>query len=220
MIKPETLAFLSAVAANNNREWFALNKELYEAAKADVISFVEELIPVLAVVDPQFPLETQAKKCVMRIYRDVRFSKNKDPYKNNFGISFSVKNTNGNGPEFYLHLQPGNSFLAGGYWMPEAPLLKKIREEIDYNTSEFLEIIEARSFTELFSLSREETLKKAPKGYDPEHPQIDLLKLKSFIGMLPIKDEDLLKPTLVNHLKKAFTAIYPFIRFLRGAIVP
>lgn len=220
MIKPETLAFLSAVAANNNREWFALNKESYETAKADVIRFVDELIPVLAVVDPQFPLETQAKKCVMRIYRDVRFSKNKDPYKNNFGISFSVKNTNGNGPEFYLHLQPGNSFLAGGYWMPEASLLKKIREEIDYNTSEFLEIIEAKSFTELFSLSKEETLKKAPKGYDPEHPQIDLLKLKSFIGVHPIKDEDLLKPTLVNHLKKAFTAIYPFIRFLRGAIAP
>ncbi|WP_262496925.1 DUF2461 domain-containing protein [Pedobacter lusitanus] len=125
MIKPETLAFLSAVAANNNREWFALNKESYEAARADVISLVDEIIPVLANIDPQFPLETQAKKCVLRIYRDIRFSKNKDPYKNNFGVSFSVKNTNGNGPEFYLHLQPGSSFLAGGYWMPDAPLLKK-----------------------------------------------------------------------------------------------
>lgn len=220
MIKPETLAFLSAVAANNNREWFALNKELYETAKADVIRLVEELIPILATVDPQFPLETQAKKCVMRIYRDVRFSKNKDPYKNNFGISFSVKNANGNGPEFYLHLQPGKSFFAGGYWMPEASLLKKIREEIDYNTSEFLEIIEAKSFTDQFKLSTDDTLKKAPKGYDPEHPHIGLLKLKSFIAVLPLTDQELLKSTLVNHLKKAFTGIYPFVRFLRGAIAP
>ncbi|MET4138914.1 DUF2461 domain-containing protein [Pedobacter sp. UYP1] len=220
MIKPETLAFLSAVAANNNREWFALNKEVYETAKADVISLVEELIPILANVDPQFPLETQAKKCVMRIYRDVRFSKNKDPYKNNFGISFSVKNSEGNGPEFYLHLQPGNSFFVGGYWMPEASLLKKIREEIDYNTSDFLEIIEAKGFKDQFELSKNDTLKKAPKGYDPEHPHIDLLKLKSYIAVLPLTDPELLKPTLVNHLKKAFIGIYPFVRFLRGAIAP
>ena len=220
MIKPETLAFLSAVTANNNREWFALNKELYETAKADVISFVEELIPVLAAVDPQFPLETQAKKCVMRIYRDVRFSKNKDPYKNNFGISFSVKNTNGNGPEFYLHLQPGKSFFAAGYWMPEASLLKKIREEIDYNTSEFLEIIESKDFSSVFKLSQEDTLKNAPKGYDTDHPQIGLLKLKSYIATFPITDEELVRPGMVNRLKNAFTVIYPFVNFLRKAIAP
>ena len=104
--------------------------------------------------------------------------------------------------------------------MPEASLLKKIREEIDYNTSDFLEIIEAKGFTDQFELSKNDTLKKAPKGYDPEHPHIDLLKLKSFIAVLPLTDQELLKPTLVNQLKKAFTGIYPFVRFLRGAIAP
>lgn len=219
MIKPETLAFLTEIVENNNREWFALNKDRYETAKADVITFVDELIPLVAAADPEFPLETQGKKCLMRIYRDIRFSKNKAPYKNNYGISFSLKNKGGSGPEYYLHLQPGKSFFAAGYWMPEAAALKLIREEIDYNTSEFLEITEAKEFKDLFKLSQEDTLKKAPKGYDPQHPQIDLLKLKSFIVTFPIRDEELFKPAIVNHLKKAFTTAYPFIQFLRRALV-
>jgi uncharacterized protein (TIGR02453 family) len=217
MIKKETLDFLTAVAENNNREWFAEHKALFEEAKADVISFVEELIPLLAAADPTFPLETQAKKCVMRIYRDVRFSKNKAPYKNNFGISF--KQNKDSNPEYYLHLQPGKSFFAAGYWMPEASHLKSIREEIDYNTSEFLEIIEASAFKELYQLSTEDTLKKAPKGYDANHPQIELLKLKSYIATFPITDKELLKPTINNQLKQAFTGVYPFVQFLKKAIV-
>lgn len=217
MIKQETLDFLAAVAENNNREWFAEHKELYEDARADVISFVEALIPLLADTDPTFPLETQAKKCVMRIYRDVRFSKNKAPYKNNFGISF--KQNKDSSPEYYLHLQPGKSFFAAGYWMPEAAHLKSIREEIDYNTSEFLEIIEEPEFNRLFKLSTEDTLKKAPKGYDVGHPQIELLKLKSYIATFPITDKELLKPTINNQLKQAFTGIYPFVQFLKKAIV-
>jgi uncharacterized protein (TIGR02453 family) len=217
MIKPETLSFLTEIVENNNREWFALNKDRYETAKADVILFIDELIPLLAATDPEFPLETQGKKCLMRIYRDIRFSKNKNPYKNNYGISFNVKGSKG--PEYYLHLQPGNSFFAGGYWMPEAADLKNIREEIDYNTSEFLEIINAENFTSMFSLRKEDTLKKAPKGYDPEHPQIELLKLKSFIAFFPIKDEELFNPVITKHLKKAFEGIYPFVQFLKRAVV-
>ena len=103
--------------------------------------------------------------------------------------------------------------------MPEAADLKNIREEIDYNTSEFLEIIEAKSFTSLYTLSKEDTLKKAPKGYDPEHPQIELLKLKSYIASFPISDEELFKPSIVNHLKKAFAGVYPFVQFLKRAVV-
>jgi len=215
MIKRETLAFLTELVDNNNREWFAEHKDRYETAKADVLAFIGEVIPVLSAVDPE--TQTEPKKCLMRIYRDIRFSKNKSPYKNNFGISFSIKGNKG--PEYYLHLQPGKSFFAGGYWMPEAADLKNIREEIDYNTSEFLEIIEAKSFTSLYTLSKEDTLKKAPKGYDPEHPQIELLKLKSYIASFPISDEELFKPSIVNHLKKAFAGVYPFVQFLKRAVV-
>ncbi|MCX2478789.1 DUF2461 domain-containing protein [Pedobacter sp. MC2016-15] len=215
MIKRETLAFLTELVDNNNREWFAEHKERYETAKADVLAFIAELIPVLSAIDPE--TQTEPKKCLMRIYRDIRFSKNKSPYKNNYGISFSIKGSKG--PEYYLHLQPGKSFFAGGYWMPEAADLKNIREEIDYNTSEFLEIIEAKGFTSLYTLSTEDSLKKAPKGYDPSHPQIELLKLKSYIASFPISDEELFKPSIVNHLKKAFEGIYPFIQFLKRAVV-
>ncbi|MFA4867149.1 MAG: DUF2461 domain-containing protein [Pedobacter sp.] len=218
MIKPETLDFITDVVANNNREWFAENKERYEIAKSDVLAFVDQLIPELAAADPAFSAETQSKKCLLRIYRDVRFSKNKDPYKNNYGIFFAVKGKGVNEPGYYLHIQPGACFFAAGFWMPEATDLKKIREEIDYNTSEFLEIIEAKDFKNTFQLSQEDKLKKAPKGYETDHPQIEILKLKSFIATFPIKDEEFFKPGIVNKLKNAFKSVYPFIVFLRNAV--
>jgi len=218
MIKAETLKFIKDVAENNDREWFAANKERYETARADVLSFVEELIPVLAAIDPAFSVDTPAKKCLMRIYRDVRFSKNKDPYKNNFGISFHVKSNGVPNPEYYLHLQPGKSFFGVGFWMPEAPVLKKIREEIDYNTTEFLEIIEGESFNSTFSLSKDDTLKNAPKGYEIDHPQINWLKLKSYIAIYPLTDKDILGAGINDKLKNAFQSIQPFVRFLRNAV--
>lgn len=218
MIQRETLAFLTDLAKHNDREWFAAHKDRYEQARADVLALVAKLIPALAESDPEFPLETLPGKCLMRIYRDIRFSKNKAPYKNNFGISFSVKNKSGNGPEYYLQLQPGKSFFAAGYWMPEAPALKKIREEIDYNTSDFLDIITDPEFAGRFTLSEEDTLKKAPKGYDADHPHIQLLKLKSYIVSFPVADKDLFKPALQDELAAAFAAAYPFVRFIRSAL--
>jgi uncharacterized protein (TIGR02453 family) len=217
MIKPETLAFLTEIVENNNREWFANHKDRYEIAKADVLNFVDELLPVLAVADPEFALETQAKKCLLRIYRDVRFSKNKNPYKDNYGISFAAKGNKG--PEYYLHIVPGKSFLAVGYWMPEAADLKMIREDIDYNAPEFLDIIGNKEFSSQFTLSTEDSLKKAPKGYDPTHPQIQLLKLKSFMAIFPVSDAELFKPAITGKLGKAFAAARPFAQFLRRAVV-
>lgn len=218
MIKSETLAFITDVAQNNNREWFAENKERYEGAKSDVLALVDQLIPRLAAIDPQFSIDTPAKKCLLRIYRDVRFSKNKDPYKNNFGISFNIKNNDIHGPGYYLHIQPGACFFAAGFWMPEAAVLKKIREEIDYNAAEFLDIINDKRFKGIYHLSKEDTLKNAPKGYETDHPQIEFLRLKSFIAIYPLKDEDFLKPGIVDKLKTAFESVYPFLLFLRKAV--
>lgn len=219
MIKSETLNFIAEVAQNNNREWFADNKGRYELAKLDIYAFVEQLIPIVAAIDPEFSIDTSAKKCLMRIYRDVRFSKNKDPYKSNYGISFDVKGRGVSSPDYYLHIQPGKSFFGVGFWIPESAILKKIREEIDYNTSEFLDIIHADGFKNLFQLSKDDTLKNAPKGYEVDHPQIELLKLKSFIAVMPVKNEELLAPGIVDKLKTAFEAVYPFVVFLRNAVV-
>jgi uncharacterized protein (TIGR02453 family) len=218
MIKPATLHFIKQVSENNNREWFAEHKEEYEAARADVLAFTALLIPELAAIDKAFPKDTEAKNCVLRIYRDVRFSKDKVPYKTNFGIFFAVHGKAGTEPGYYINLQPGNCFFAAGYWMPDAASLKNIREEIDYNADEFLEIIQAKEFTKLFEISKEDTLKNAPKGYQTDHPMIEYLKLKSFNGIQRLPDKAFFEPGIVNKLKTAFESIYPFILFLRTAV--
>ncbi|SDG24819.1 TIGR02453 family protein [Pedobacter terrae] len=218
MLKKETLKFIKDVAENNNREWFAANKEVYEAAKADVLTLVSTLIPELAKVDPLLSAEADPKKSLLRIYRDVRFSKNKDPYKNNFGIWFSAKSKGGNEPGYYLHIQPGKSFIAGGYWMPEAAHLKLIRQEIDYNIGDFKEIINGKDFKKNFKLGVDNALKNAPKGYDPADPNIEFLRLKSFEATTKIDDEEFLKPKLVNKLISSFKTVQPLVAFLRNAI--
>ncbi len=115
MINQQTLDFLKELADNNNRDWFQANKDRYEKARENVIEFVTKLIPLLHKVDPTVSTDLDPKKCVMRIYRDIRFSKNKTPYKNNFGISLPTLNSKLGGVEYYLHIQPGKSFIAGGY---------------------------------------------------------------------------------------------------------
>ncbi|UKT63115.1 DUF2461 domain-containing protein [Pedobacter mucosus] len=217
MLKQETLKFIQEVAENNNREWFAINKPRYEEAKSDVLILVSELILGLSKVDPLLSAEADPKKSLMRIYRDVRFSKNKDPYKNNFGIWFSAKK-GGNEPGYYLHIQPGKSFIAGGYWMPEAPHLKLIRQEIDYNIDEFKEVINNKEFRENFQLGTGNSLKNAPKGYDPADPNIEFLKLKSFEASMRLEDKEFFNPDLVNKLISYFKVVHPLVVFLRSAI--
>ncbi len=217
MINKKTLDFLKLLRENNNREWFAENKHLYEEAKSDLFVLIAKLIEALSTIDPHYASDTEPKKALMRIYRDVRFSKNKDPYKQNYGIAFDVKGYGPKTPSYYLHIQPGNCFFGVGFWQPEAQVLKMIREEIDYNAAEFLSIIEAADFKEIYKLSQEDQLKKAPKGYEIDHPQIEYLKLKSFIAVYDIDDEEFFKPSIVNKLKTAFENIQPFVLFLRKA---
>jgi uncharacterized protein (TIGR02453 family) len=218
MIKPETLKFIKDVSENNNREWFAEHKAEFEAAKADALAFIAILIPELSAVDPAYPKDTPPGKCLLRIYRDVRFSKEKIPYKTNFGIFFAVHGKAGTEPGYYINLEPSNCFFAAGYWQPDAAAIKSIREEIDYNQEEFLKITEAKSFTSHFTIGREDSLKTAPKGYPKDHPLIDVLKLKSFTAFSKMEDKEFFKPTIVKKLKTAFESVYPFILFLRTAV--
>ena len=156
----------------------------------------------------------------MRIYRDIRFSKNKIPYKNNFGVSLPASGTKLGGVEYYLHIQPGKSFIAGGYWMPEAEHLKAIRQEIDYNADELKTIIDDAAFIKLFGeFRKQDQLKTIPRDYSADNENIDLLKLKSFIVSHPLKDKELMSSKAADEIVVICRSLYPLTAFLKNAIV-
>jgi len=219
MIQRSTFDFLKDLIENNNREWFQDNKPRYEAARENVIELAAEVIKQLKKIDPGVDDALEAKKCVMRIYRDIRFSKNKTPYKNNFGVSIPAKGNRPGGAEYYLHITPSDSFIAGGYWMPEATHLKAIRQEIDYNAHELKSIIDEPGFIKLFGNFREQDrLKSVPKDYSADNENIELLKLKSFVAFHKLKDEDLVKKDVVENIAAACRKIYPLNVFINNAI--
>ena len=219
MINPQTVNFLKELIQHNDRDWFQTNKTDYDKARENVIDFTGKLLKELQTIDPAIEETLDAKKCVMRIYRDIRFSKNKAPYKNNFGISVPTKGSKLGGVEYYFHLTPGASFIAGGYWMPQADHLKAIRQEIDYNAHDLKAIIDDAEFIKLFGNFRDQDrLKTVPKGYDADNENIDLLKLKSFIVSHKIKDKDLFKADSADYVAQICTKLYPLTVFLRNAI--
>jgi uncharacterized protein (TIGR02453 family) len=218
MLKTSTLRFLTDLGKNNNRDWFDANRDKYEEAKNDFELFIEQLIQKLSKTTPSLA-QQKAKDCTFRIYRDVRFSKNKDPYKNNFGAS--IKEGGKKSPKcgFYFHLEPTNnaSFLAGGFWMPEAPKLKLIRQEIEYNTDEFKLIINKKSFKNLYPEIEGDKLKNAPKGVDPNHPDIELLKFNSYIVSQPISNKEITSKDFMKTCETAYKTMKPFLDFLNRA---
>ncbi len=219
MIKAGTLDFLKDLAQNNNREWFHENKARHDHARSNVLEFVGELIKGLSKIDKTVSVDLDPKTCVMRIYRDIRFSLNKTPYKNNFGAGISQQGKNFNGPGYYLHIHPEESFIAGGCWMPEAEMLKAIRQEIDYSGSDFREIINAPDFKSYFGQPDQDyKLKTMPKGYSVDHPDIEYLKLKSFTFTHSLDPKALTRPNAVKTVLDGFEKLHPFMIFLRNAI--
>ncbi|MFS2187610.1 DUF2461 domain-containing protein [Mucilaginibacter sp. Mucisp84] len=219
MIYQESIEFLKDLAENNNREWFAANKERYDKARENVIDFTTKVLDSVRKIEAGMDENLDAKKCVMRIYRDIRFSKNKAPYKNNFGVSMPTSGLKGGGVEYYLHIQPGNSFIGGGYWMPEAPHLKAIRQEIDYNAADLKRIIDQKEFVKLFGdFRKQEQLKSVPKGYEPDNENIDLLKLKSFVAWRKLEDKELTAPGAEKLIADVCSMIHPLNVFLKNAL--
>jgi uncharacterized protein (TIGR02453 family) len=219
MIEAATLDFLKNVSENNNREWFAADKPAYELARENVLQFTSEVIAGLSKVDLTIPPDLDPKNCLMRIYRDIRFSNDKTPFKTNFGIAISANGKNFKGPGYYLHIQPQKSFIAGGSWFPEAEELKAIRQEIDYNGYELRSILSQPDFKKVFEdLDREGALKTTPKGYPADHENIHYLKLKSFTSTCQVSDKLLSQQssskTIVSYLEK----LHPLMIFLRNAI--
>lgn len=219
MLQASTLKFLTALQKNNNKPWFDKNRTTYETAKADFLSMVEKLIPAIADFDPTIA-EQIARNCTFRINRDVRFSKDKKPYKNNMAAYFNKAGKKGNGAGYYLHIEPGKSFAAAGIWQPEPADLNKIRQEIDYNLDEWKKIISSPGFKKNFEqgLDLSNILARPPKGYSEDNPAIQYVKLKSFVIRHQVKDEEILSKGFVKSIGKTFQAAYPLITFLNTAI--
>lgn len=217
MIEKSTLEFLSKLSKNNNKDWFEKNRPAYETAKNNFKEFIDDVIIASAKFDPAIK-NLESKNCIFRINRDVRFSKNKAPYKNNFGASISPGGKKSFSAGYYIQVQPGQSFIAGGMWQPPAPQINAIRQEIDYNAKEFKKIISAKEFKKYFgALSDEDKLISAPKGYDKTHPEIELLKHRSYIVVHDLKDSDVLSKDFLKHCTNVMKATHPMNLFLRKA---
>ncbi len=213
----EIYNFLKDLEQHNEREWFDENRERYQATRTQFLHLTDILINEIKTFDPAVGFQ-DSKKCMFRIFRDVRFSKDKSPYKSNYGSFIAKDGRKGGNPGYYLHIQPGNSFVGGGVYGPPSDKLKKIRSEIYSNPEEFIEIIEAPEFKSAFTMYDSDKLKIAPKGFPKEWEHIDLLRYKSYSPFKPISDEELFDEKFIENVIEDFRKIYHFNRFLYSAI--
>lgn len=214
-IKKSTLDFLLKVKSNNNREWFNKNRKLYEDSKENFRALVQAIIDQITDFEPIMK-GLEASSCIYRINRDIRFSNDKSPYKTHFG-AFIVRGGRKNGDKFagyYIHIEPGESIIAGGAYMPPTPWLSAIREKIDEEPEKLLKIITNKDFINYFGKIEGEKLKSAPKGYSSDHPYIDLLKYKSYLVVNEVHDKKVLSQSYFEHVIEVAHAMKPLNDFL------
>ena len=208
-----TLDFTRDLARNNNRDWFQANRKRYETAKVEFTAFVGQVLKNVSAFDA-LP-NTDPKDCIFRINRDIRFSKNKAPYKQNLAAAIGPGGRHSGRIDYYIHVQPGNeTFLGAGMWQPAPEHLAKFRQEIDYNVESLTNIIEAPDFRAYFPEISGESMKTAPKGYTADHPNIDLLRRKELFFMHRYTDKEVLKPGFADELTKGCQLIKPYCDYL------
>jgi uncharacterized protein (TIGR02453 family) len=220
MLQTSTIKFLKDLSKNNNKSWFDAHRQQYEDARNDFAAFIQTVIDKHAKKDPAIG-HLKAKDCTFRINRDVRFSKDKSPYKNNMGAYINQGGKKSLLGGYYFHCQPGQSFVGGGLWMPMPPELKKVRQEIDYNLDAFKRIIGSKKFREVYgglSKDAEYVLSRVPKGYEADNPAAEFLKMKSFVAMTPIKDAELSSKDLLKKVSTAFETLQPMLTFINQSI--
>ena len=216
----EALQFIDDLKANNNTEWMHANKKRYESFKKDYHSLILSLLIEMKPLDSSLEF-LEIKNCTFRINRDIRFSKDKSPYKTNMGMWLSTNRNRKNSPGYYIHYEKGNSFIAGGVWCPEVEDLKKIRQEIAFFHEDLEVIVANKNFQSAFrALTREQNnvLKNAPKGYDPNHIAIEFLKLKSFTASQIIDDDFFLNKDFSKKLAQKLITLKPLNEFLNRAL--
>lgn len=214
----KSFEFLRNLSQNNNREWYHANKSIYNDAKLEFEHITEILLHEVSEFDNDLAGLTP-KDCIFRIFRDVRFSTNKLPYKTNFGTFLTRGGKKAGFAGYYLHIEPDNSFIAGGIYMPPSAVLKEIRNDIFEHIEEFKEIIHTPQLSDNFKPMSGDKLKNPPRGFPKEFPDVDLLKFKSY-GFSKMKtDKELMEDGILEEIVNSFKLLYPFIRFLNEAIV-
>lgn len=214
----KTMDFLKKIKKNNNTEWMHAHKDMYVGAKEEFAFLTQELITRVKEWETNLPY-LEPKNCVFRFNRDIRFSDNKNPYKENFGAFMGYGGKKSSLPGYYIHVSPKEIFVAGGVWMPEAEELKTIRREIMETGDEFLKILNDKKFKKEFGgLDETYKLKRPPKGFSADNKYIELLKYKSFTVSSPLTLEDALKPGFGKLIDAKFKLMRPFNQYLNEAM--
>lgn len=212
------LDFLKELKANNQKEWMETNRQRYLQARDEFKELVSEVLEDLRPLDPGLEQLT-VSDCLFRINRDIRFSADKTPYKPWMSAVIAEGGRHSVQSIYYLHLQPGDeSRVAGGMYQPAGEQLRKIRQEVDYNAAELKQIVSQEDFRKHFGEIQGEKLSRAPRGYPVDHPNIELLKLKSFIALRKFSDEEVLQGNFMEEVIKSYRTVQPFNEYLNVAI--
>lgn len=216
MIEQSTLKFLKELKANNNRDWFNDHRIKYESARDNFSAFIQDLIISLREMDP-FLTDASAKNSIFRIFKDVRFSKDKSPYKTHFSASISKGGKKSEYAGYYIHIEPENkSVLAAGIWHPQPAVLKSVRNEIAYNYTEYEKIIYNNQFKAIFGSVEGNKLVRPPKGFDKEHPALQYLKHKDFVVHHSVPEKEVCRTNFKDFCSEKFEIAKPFSTFFRG----
>ena len=216
----DTLRFLSDLAANNNREWFAEHRLDYEkAVRSPALGFIADMADTLAAISPHFlAIPKKVGGSLMRVHRDVRFGNDKRPYKTNIGIMFRHESGKDvHAPGYYVHIEPGECFIGVGIWRPNSAALGKIRDAIADDGNEWLAASCNQNFKKTFSFTGE-SLTNAPRGYPKDHPLVEDLKRKDFIALSAISENDVTSPDLTSQVADKFRRTTPYMQFLCKAL--
>ncbi|MEP7279784.1 MAG: DUF2461 domain-containing protein [Bacteroidota bacterium] len=209
------MAFLKLLKRNNNRNWFAAHKERFLAEQGQVEIFADALLQALNTHDV---IETPSgKKCLNRIYRDIRFSQDKTPYKTKWSGSYRRAGQQRRGG-YYFQIAPGNSFVAGGFWSPNPEDLKRIRDDIAFDAAPVRKITKSKSFVSMFGQLQGDQIKTTPKGFDAANEAIDLLRYKQFLLIRRFTDKEALSETFLKEADRSFACMRPFFDYMSGIL--
>lgn len=212
-----TLSFLSRLKENNNREWFNQNRKWYDEARSSFVAFVELLIPAIKEFDHTLGL-LEAKDCMFRIHRDIRFTHDKTPYKTNFGAFIARGGRKSRFAGYYFHVEPKASMASGGIYMADTATMRRIRMDIDTYPEKFLAIVESNAFRKVFPTLERESLKRVPQGFSSQSPVAKYLMLKHISPIHPLDDMAMGSSNLIERVSDVFKTLYPLVAFINTAI--